>query len=36
MLTVAPHRARRAAIVPPMAPAPKMQNFGEASMNIQP
>jgi hypothetical protein len=33
MLTVAPHRVRRAAIVPPIAPAPKMQNLGEADMN---
>src|ERR1700678_2494732 len=32
MLTVAPHRVRRAAIVPPIAPAPKMQNFGEIRM----
>jgi hypothetical protein len=30
-LTVAPDRARRVAIVPPMAPAPKMQNFGDSA-----
>jgi hypothetical protein len=32
MLTVAPHRVRRAAIVPPIAPAPKIQNLGEMRM----
>src|ERR1700732_1590347 len=30
-LTAAPDRARRVAIMPPMAPAPKMQNFGDTS-----
>ena len=29
-LTVAPARERRAAIIPPIAPAPIMQNFGGA------